>query len=361
MKVLLCSGRFHMGGIEKYVQDLAMQLQQRGYDVRILVFFYTVPDAIAPLKKAGIQVSALNGKNGRDPLMLLKFWKALRDFRPDIVHMNYLPLLAAPILRLSSAVVLYTVHQMDYIKAFSTMYKNTINGVIAVSNAVKEYLTSKNFLPKSEWRVIHNGIERKPGRKTAEYRPGEPIRLVMVSRLAQDKQPHLAVEILNLLKTNSPRSYRLTFIGSPDKDDAEYIAGINARVAELGLEASVEFAGMQKDVFPWLQSAQGLLMLSRKEAFGYNVLEALSVGVPVFSFNVEGGLQDLHQDGVSGVMTPGSDAEELARRIDEVFAENLWEGLSRGALKNAEKFSVEKMTEKTMGFYREILNKKNSR
>ena len=39
MKVLMCTGRYYMGGIEKYVHDLSSHLSDSKVEVFLLVFY----------------------------------------------------------------------------------------------------------------------------------------------------------------------------------------------------------------------------------------------------------------------------------------------------------------------------------
>ncbi|NMR35786.1 glycosyltransferase family 4 protein [Chryseobacterium aquaticum] len=358
MKVLLCTGRYYMGGIEKYVRDLAIELSKKKNEVKILVFFYIKSNDIDDFKSHGIEVIELKGNNGRSLIMLYKYFKTLRQFKPDIVHLNILPLLGSIVhMFYRKPIIVYTIHQMDYISAYDLFYRPIIKGVIAVSEKVKSHLQSHNFLNKSLWEVIYNGIQNNNPYKIKDYIKGDSVNLIMVSRLAQDKQPHYAIEILNYLNTNSDISYTLTFVGAPDVDDKQYIEKINKKILEYNLSDKVFFEGWQNEIFKYLINAQGFLMLSQKESFGYNVLEAMSVGLPIFSFDVEGGLSELHENNFTGIMI--DDPICLAKEIDNVFKTERWKIYSENAFQSSKKFSISSMTDKTIEFYQEVLKKNN--
>jgi glycosyltransferase involved in cell wall biosynthesis len=177
----------------------------------------------------------------------------------------------------------------------------------------------------------------------------------MVSRLAQDKQPDHAIEILKYLRDNSGKKYHLTFVGKGDVNDEGYIKSIKNTIMTEDLNEYVSFVGWQENVFPFLTEANGFLMLSRKESFGYNVVEAMSVGLPIFSYDVEGGLIELHQNLVTGIMVNDNSPITLASKIDEVFDDlNLWREFSCKAKQKSKSFSIENMTSKTLDFYVEI-------
>jgi hypothetical protein len=182
MKVLLCVGRYYMGGIEKYATDLALKLNEMQINVTLLVFFKIETSQVEVLRARGIDVVELGGGNGRDLKMIFLFIKILRRVKPDIVHLNILPLLTFIPLLFYEGKVVYTIHQMTYIKHFDFLFKNVIDGVIAVSHKVEQYFHKKAFLKNSNWITIHNGVRGNDSVTCKE--PDEIIKLIMVSRLS---------------------------------------------------------------------------------------------------------------------------------------------------------------------------------
>jgi glycosyltransferase involved in cell wall biosynthesis len=69
-----------------------------------------------------------------------------------------------------------------------------------------------------------------------------------------------------------------------------------------------------------LYSAADLLVApSREEALGLTVMEALACGTPVAAFDV-GGIPDMVDHGVNGLLVKPGDSRELARAIDQLLA-----------------------------------------
>ncbi|MFV8270531.1 glycosyltransferase family 4 protein [Flavobacterium sp. GT2N3] len=355
MKVLLCTGRYYMGGIEKYVHDLSINLSDRNIEITLLIFYKIKNDDIKFLKAKKINIYELNGKNGRDLKMIFNFFKIIKRIKPNIIHLNVIPIFSFIPLLFFKGKTVYTIHQMDTNYLTNFFFNSIIDGVIFLSESVKNHYTKLKYLSKPTSEIISNGVEIYANN---QYKiPEECINLVMVSRLAQDKQPHLAIEILNFLEQNSALKYRLTLVGDGDTLDESYVKQITRSVTEKKLTKNVTFKGWQKEVVPFLLEAHGFLMLSRKECFPYNVLEAMSVGVPIFSFNVEGGLIDMHQNEFTGIMIDTNEPIFLAQEIDAVFSSNRWQVYSENAYQNAKQFSVNAMVNKTMQFYNTILQK----
>jgi glycosyltransferase involved in cell wall biosynthesis len=85
--------------------------------------------------------------------------------------------------------------------------------------------------------------------------------------------------------------------------------------------------------------AHCLLVPSVREGWGLVVIEANSVGTPAVAYDVPG-LRDSVQDGVTGLLAPDGEPDELARRaIAMVEDPVLQQDMSRKALDWAEGFS----------------------
>jgi glycosyltransferase involved in cell wall biosynthesis len=110
----------------------------------------------------------------------------------------------------------------------------------------------------------------------------------------------------------------------------EFEEAVRARVAELGLGDAVEFGGFRADLMKFLPRFDCLVVASRAEPFGLVLLEAMRAGVPVVASNA-GGVPEIVQDGVNGLLFEPDDAPGLASALGRIAlepatAEHLREG-----------------------------------
>jgi glycosyltransferase involved in cell wall biosynthesis len=117
---------------------------------------------------------------------------------------------------------------------------------------------------------------------------------------------------------------------------------IVARIAKLGLGASVTLHGAVSAPAEALRQAGLLVLPSEAEGFGLVLIEAMSAGVPVVATDVAG-IRDVVKNGETGLLVPPGDPPALASAIRRVVEDpSLRESLvEEGSRYVRERFSWE--------------------
>lgn len=178
--------------------------------------------------------------------------------------------------------------------------------VVANSGAAAERLRRERLHPGSI-RVISNGVE------SCERVPRErvgAIRAVTVANLRPEKGHDVLIDAL----AGRPdlRNVRVDFIG-----DGPCRAQLEARARARGVAGRVNFAGERRDVPELLAAADLFVLPSRTEALPNGVLEAMAAGLPVVACRV-GGIPELIEEGVTGLLVPPDDPGALAAAIAQI-------------------------------------------
>jgi glycosyltransferase involved in cell wall biosynthesis len=99
-------------------------------------------------------------------------------------------------------------------------------------------------------------------------------------------------------------------------------AALEAHARRLGLEDRVRFLGPQpRDrVVQLFHAADATILTSSWENFPHTVVEALAVGTPVLAMET-GGVGEVVQDGVNGLLVPAGDTPALASAVGRYFAD----------------------------------------
>lgn len=119
------------------------------------------------------------------------------------------------------------------------------------------------------------------------------------------------------------------------------LANLQALVLKLQLEGSVHFSGrIDNASIPLLYaSADCMINSSTVDNMPISILEAFASGVPVVS-TCAGGIPDMVDHGVSGLLVSIGDDEAMARAVLRILLNpNIAAGLSQAGLVEAEKYS----------------------
>lgn len=183
--------------------------------------------------------------------------------------------------------------------------------IIAVSNAVRHFLLTKGFAQENV-TAIHLGVPDLG--LAAAPAPGpialaRPLMLGMLARLEPVKGHDLALKAINILRHVLP--VRLTFIGPTD---TEWARKMKALTNEMGLMDHVIFQGETADIKSVFDRLDVMLAPSRREALSLSLIEAAASGRPSIGTNV-GGIPEVVEDDISGILVPAEDPEALAAAI----------------------------------------------
>jgi glycosyltransferase involved in cell wall biosynthesis len=142
-------------------------------------------------------------------------------------------------------------------------------------------------------------------------------------------------------------------VGDGSRDDK-----LRALTQELGLEKTVRFLGVRRDVPEILGALDAFIMPSRWEGIPLTLLEAMGCGLPVISTKV-GRAPEIIQDGVNGRLTPMADPQALAAAILELYREpekrRQWGEEARRTV--LEKYTLEHFLEQFAALYLELYEK----
>ncbi|MDI2595072.1 glycosyltransferase family 4 protein [Pseudomonas sp. 681] len=135
-----------------------------------------------------------------------------------------------------------------------------------------------------------------------------------VGRLSSEKGPDLFLDALIPLCQQHPQLDAVMLGDGPERD------GLLARIEAAGLHSRITLPGYQTDMAPWWQQLDALVISSRTEGTPMILLEAMQAGVPVVAFSV-GGIPDVLQDRVNGLLAAPTDSAALARQIDALLTQ----------------------------------------
>jgi len=220
-------------------------------------------------------------------------------------------------------------------------------GISAISRHIQTEILSIGGISDEKVRVIPNGVNLEDFSKVEGVKLGFPYILAMGRMVPQKGFDHL-IHAFEKVSREQP-DLRLLFAGE----------GVNRRdyeqlVTSLGLQERIQFLGLvqgsQKIAF--MKGAEFFVCPSRFEPFGIVVLEALASGIPVVAHRV-GGIVDIIDEGVQGVLVDPSSREELAKAILELHTNvERRDTMSKAALIKAQSYDWSTVNEQYLDLYR---------
>jgi glycosyltransferase involved in cell wall biosynthesis len=105
----------------------------------------------------------------------------------------------------------------------------------------------------------------------------------------------------------------------------------------------------------WYRQASVFVMPSYYETFGISVLEAMAFGLPVVATSA-GGLPEVVEDGVTGILVPPGDPRALSEAITELLRDSrLRRRLGEAGRERVQtEFAVESIVDRTLDLYEQI-------
>jgi N-acetyl-alpha-D-glucosaminyl L-malate synthase BshA len=241
--------------------------------------------------------------------------------------------------------------------SYATLTEHVImasDAVTAVSHDLARR-TRENFcrsVTPCRIEVIPNFVDLELFHPRANGASDGPPSVVHVSNFRPVKRVPWLARAFALAASDT--NARLVLVGDgPDQAETRNV------VREAGLEQRVTFLGV-RDALPELLAPATLFALaSTEESFGLSALEAMACGTPVVATAV-GGVAEVVEDGVSGLLSPPDDLQAFAARLRELILEpDRAHAMGRAARARAEEhFDRRRVVGRYEAVYRRLLEER---
>lgn len=322
---------------------------------------------------AAFPVVRLFGRTRRYPSDLIRFWRRSRRERPDILHyqgpLKY-PVAELPLLkwqRRSGSRLVFTVHdwlphhRRFYHKWLFRLYYRAFDRVIVHSPAGRKFLINQMRVRPEKISVIPHGnysfFNTNPDLNADQARDRlglEPARFwfLFFGQIAPHKGLDAALEALSLIPdADDDRPVGLLVAGSPGEWSLEPYKRL---ITERGLapRVSLHIGHISiEEVQLYVKAADAMVLPYRESSTSGVIQVALGFAKPVVATAV-GGMTDVVQNGVTGLMAPPGDIEALATAMRRLARdEGYRRRLAAGWASTGSRFSWDKIARLTLNVY----------
>jgi glycosyltransferase involved in cell wall biosynthesis len=368
-----------LGGTRKHVVELLLGLNKDLFDI---TFMYSLRRADATfrtqlplLERNGVRLMEISLPGGINPvnymLLLLRIRRALFSIDPDIIHLHGAK--AGAVGRIAAFFskferIIYTPHGGSFHK-----FTTNIGGiylmvekfllcktmfVVGVSN--DSCVKAKRYLklhPRKN-RRIYNGLDlgaiddaiRSSAPAALRKSPDEFI--IIYPALMLEEKGHVEfIEAVGTSEVPLDDNVKIFLVG--DGPLRERVASL---ITQYGLEDQIIILGFRTDMLALMSDSDLVLLLSKNEAFGYVLLEAMACSKPVLASRV-GGIPEIIHDTLNGRLVNIDEESRIAELINEYRRDK--EMLHRMGRHGRElintKFSIRSMIDNTEKLYRDSM------
>lgn len=342
VRVLRLIARLNIGGPAIHATLLTERLDPLRYESRLVCGVESAAEgsyiALHRLQVPGLTVIPELGREihpVRDLATLLRLYRLMRRVRPHVVHTHTAK--AGAVGRLAARlagvpVIVHTYHGHVLHGYFSPAKTRLFTAIerglaritdrlLVVSDAGRQDLLARGIGDPARITVLRLGLDLAPFLEAERFRgqlraelglDGAAPLVGIVARLVPIKRHEEFLAGAALLAQRVPAA-RFLVIG-----DGERRGELEAVAARPGLGGRVRFLGWRSDLARVYADLDVVTLTSTNEGSPVSLIEAMAAARPVVATRV-GGVPDLVEDGVSGLLVPAGSPPALAAAVASVL------------------------------------------
>lgn len=256
----------------------------------------------------------------------------------------------------------FSIYRHSFLGLNKYKYNYLADGVIAESKKIWDVLVEDGVF-KDRLYMVYEGIDarRFDGadgehlRREFGIQPHQKV-IGNIAHFADHKGQIYLIEAIPKVLEKHPEAV-FFLVG-----EGELREPLMKRAEELGILKNTYFPGFRKDVPDFFKFFDIFLISSHMEGLCTSILDSFAVKTPVVATRA-GGIPEIVQHGVTGLLAPPKDPDGLASTIIEALEnpELLKETAQKGHELFCQSFTVDHMVENTLEVYRDLVRKRGQR
>ena len=364
MKVLVLHGHLSMGGEERVLLNVLKNLVELNYDVDLLItwnhkennlfeneipkkvnyeFLFNNYDGKSKIIKEIYRLRAkLTYLKKVEKIIKEKKYDIVIDYSSNLLKYNNLDIKVPVFAWIHFSLTFGEQLNTDKIEKYKKQYKK-YEKILAICDTMRDEFVKILGMDEKKVELVYNPIDLETIRKKAEnidkkyedYLKKDYF--LQVSRLTEQKQPEHLVDIYYKLKQQGIKE-KLYFIGNGEK-----IELIKQKIREYNLENDVVLLGQIENPYPFFKNAKLFVHNAKYEGLPTVLLESLTLGTPVVSYDCPTGPKDiLGKNSEYGKLIPLNDKDTFVKEVYELMKDDeKYENYKKISLVRADDFSLQ--------------------
>lgn len=367
MTILHVSAVKSWGGGENHIENLCLELHNSNPEINNIILCIENELFHERLKKSTLNFETSPLSFNLDIRYSLKIISLCKKCNVDVIHIHDPTAIALTII----ADKLYNLPPFIFSKKTSfpikmkklTRYKYNypkIKKYLCVSEETKK-ITEEAIIDKNKLITIYHGtnISNKKTDTPFQLRENFEIQnskkiIGIIGNHIRAKNFETLIDIVDII-VNKEKNNDFIFIQIGNFTDRT--PALIQSVKDLKLESHLRFLGYMANASNFIPQFDALLVTSQSEGIPQVIFESFYHKKPVVSTNV-GGIPEIIEDGVNGLLASKHDATALAKKIIYLFKnDNLIHKFTILSQKlQLDNFTTAKMAQKTLIEYQNVIN-----
>lgn len=225
-------------------------------------------------------------------------------------------------------------HKAQSLARWYGIHRSDLN-VVLTKSALEMY--TQKYHAKNTVQ-IYNPIDELLVNNAKNYNANSK-KILSVGRLCYQKNFQCAVSIAKRILPNHP-DWRWDIYGQGEDYDE-----LSMMIQENGLSAQMRLCGQVGNLYELYSEYAFMVMTSRYEGFPMSLLEGIGNGLPLISFDVPTGPNEIIEDDYNGYLVGAGDIDEMFYRIQCLMNDvEKRVSMSRNGKKQCNRFSCTEIT-----------------
>jgi len=230
------------------------------------------------------------------------------------------------------------------LKKLTSFTEKKFHELVVLSESERQFYQNQNIA------VIPNPAEDSANRAIVSSK-----KIMAAGRISPVKNFADLIEAFALLAKNFP-DWELHFLG---EDYLGTQAKLEKKISDYGLPSQIKFMGIVPDLKVKMKDYSIYAMTSQSECFPMVLLEALSVGLPVISYDSPTGPKHILTNNEDSFLVPYKNLDIFVKKLTELMQnENLRQEMGKKGLENIQRFRVEKIMQQWKDLFSSLIKKK---